>query len=328
MTGPWWNWPNNLTIPWPSDEMDFSGNHLLWALLPVVFLILLLLFTIFFGKKYFPMIPKRVLNWTLTIMGFIAISWELWFDIASIASGVDPLEQFKGGFDLCRLNMYLLGVFLLLRRIEWVKWIAATCLFGGMSTMVDHFHDAAQVHSLITHGIILSLFPSIAIAITRENYKFRNYIHAHILNYSITAFLIITNFYWGTHAGELAPENMHDNVLVGWAFGGDEINWPNAIPSMAVWIGAVMFVEASYFLVHRSIYWFIYQKDQKISWVQSFKNEWPKDKAEWYGFRWNKARVELVKSKIVSQFNKIENLFKRDNKININKQITNEGEKK
>lgn len=307
MNQEWWNWPNNLIIDWPSDVMDFSGNHLVWVLVPIVALLLLLLFTILFGKKVYPRISKRAKGITYTSMGIFVIGWELWFDAASVASGVNALEQFKDGFDLCRLNMYILGSFLLFRKINWVKWIVATCLFGGLSTMVDHYGPyaaPATIHSLITHGIILSVFPSFVVAISGENYLVRNYLHAHIFNLLIVTFLIVTNILWDKSAGELSVEALDDNVLVGWAPG---------VWAMVMWIFAVMFVELCYFLVHRSIYWYIYQKSTSLSWIGAFKEEWPKDKEECYGFRLNDAKINDFMSASIRLFNKCTfNIFVRE----------------
>lgn len=188
-------------------------------------------------------------------MGAFAIIWELWFDIASINSGTPAYQQFWNGFDLCRLNMYLIGVFLLFRKIDWIKWVVATALWGGTSTLFNHYNNAAPIHSLITHAIVLPTFPAIAITMAKTNYSFKSYVYAHLFNWSIVIFIVCLNYISGASHAELREDHLGDNVLVGWAPYGAR---------MILWILVVMIVELCYFALYRYIYWQTYnEKDVK-----------------------------------------------------------------
>ncbi len=184
-------------------------------------------------------------------MGLFAIGWELWFDLSSITvGGNSTYEQFWSGFDLCRLNMYIIGVFLLLRKIDWIKWVVATALWGGASSLFNHYNNSAIVHSLFTHAIILPTFPAFAITLAKTNYSFKSYVYAHFFNWTVVLFLIATNYGFDRHAGELREDHLADNVLVGWA--------PYGL-RMILWILVVMFVEFCYFLLFRYVYWQSYE---------------------------------------------------------------------
>lgn len=197
-------------------------------------------------------------------MGAFALVWEAMFDITSLAT--DPKhakDQFMGMLDLCRLNMYIVGLFLITRKINCLKWVVATSLWGGVSTLFDHYNNTAAFHSLISHAVVLAIFPSLAITISKTNYSFSNYVYAHFFNWTIVLILIITNYWWGKHAGELTEAELKDNALVGFMpYGG----------RMILWIFVAMIIEFCYFLIYRFIYWITYEKQNTKFWPDFAQN--------------------------------------------------------
>ena len=267
------------TIAW-SDKNNFNNiNQFIFLTIPILSLAL-----IFVLRKRLKNVNENLKDLAMISLGLFALFWELIYDIYGIKVNVEKgmelreamFEQFKGGFDLCKMNTYIVGTFLVLRKPNMVKWVGATALFGGYSTLIDHYRDHAQIHSLITHAIILSTFPSVALAMSGENYKVRNLIHAHLFNYVLVAVMYYTNTLWDGVAGELTKERMEDNMLVGFA------PWPT---NMFLWIFAVMMVEWLFFTIHRIIINFTYEKQRGVSFITSFKLEFDQDKKEWYGFK-------------------------------------------
>ena len=274
--------PKELEIAWSNTKTEnFSHpNQIIFLLLPWV-----LLGIVFFFRRKFAAVSTRTKNITYFSMGAFAILWELWFDVSSIINSnkttADAMhEQFIAGFDFCRMNMYILGLFLVIRKPEMVKWIAATALFGGYSTLIDHYgqhsiNPTADIHSLMTHAVILSVIPAITITMNKTNYKVRNLVQAHLFNWTLVAIMFTVNVYNpGSVAGELTKDRMADNMLVGWA------PWP---ANMFLWILSVMMLEWAYFIIFRIIFWRTYL--QKMTFGQTFSMEWPADKKQWYGFK-------------------------------------------
>lgn len=293
------NWPNDLEIAW-SKNTDLFGhvNQVIFFFLPWVLLLTLYLFRRQIGK-----INPNISKWIITSMGLFAITWELWFDISSDVSGVNPTEQFWGGFDLCRLNMYVVGAFLLFRKTEWVKWVVATALWGGVSTLFNHYNNAATVHSLVTHAIVLPLFPALAITMTKTNYTFKSYVYAHLFNWTIVIFLIATNYGLDRHAGELREDHLSDNALVGWAPYGMR---------MLLWILVVMVVEFAYFVLYRYIYWQTYEEKsvrKQFTFVHILYSSTGEIKIGNKIIKTNKWRIGFT---IYSRKNKFWKLFKED----------------
>ena len=282
-----WNWPTDFLIPWSPENANFTHPNQFVALaLPWVIILIVFIF-----RKQLSNASQKAKNITYTSLGIFAIIWEFWFDISKIAyrgQGVSEAMfiQFRKGFDFCRMLTYINGVFLIFRRADLIKWVAATSLFSGYSTLIDHYEETnSTFHSLFTHTIILSAFPSVAFTMSAKQYKVRNLIHAHLFNWTLVAIMVITNYVWNAHtfdsgngyhavAGELTQNRMKGNMIVG------EIPWPG---SMFVWILLVMLLEWSYFGVSRLIIWRTHQKE--LSFIQTFVVEWEKDKKEWYGFK-------------------------------------------
>jgi len=277
-----WDWPNEVDIPWSAKNANFTHPmQLVMLALPW-----LIIFTVFLFRKQLSGAPQKVKNITYTTLGIFALVWELWFDISSIVyRGKDQsindamFRQFKNGFDYCRMLTYINATFLIFRRVELVKWVAATSLFGGYSTLIDHYNGTANFHSVVTHTIILAGIPSIAFTMSAKQYKVRNLIHAHLFNWTLVAIMFTTNVLWDGVAGELTKERMDKNMVVGvdGLFGA---SWPG---NMFLWIFLVMLLEWSYFGVSRLLIWRTYQRD--LTFIETFVVEWPKDKIEWYGFK-------------------------------------------
>ena len=273
---------NDIRMPWNPNMM--SGIHLSIMLMPFV-----ALFIVFMFRKKFFVAPQGIKNYVFITLGVFAIFWELWYDVGSIYDGSSAFKEFIGGFDYCRMNTYIVGTLLILRKNEMLKWVAATSLFSGVSTLVDHWsHYTAPVHSVITHGVILAIFPSIAIASMGTNYKVKNLIHSHLFNWTLVLIMITVNLHinggWEENssrygftsvAGELTKNRMTKNMLVGWA------GWPWAL---MLWILAVMMLEWIFFIVHRLIIWRTYQKD--LSFKETFTEEFKHDLPQWFGFKW------------------------------------------
>lgn len=289
--------PDKISIAWSENDHgknNFSHpNHFVFLFLPWVLLALIFVFRRFLSSR-----SDKTKFITTASLGAFAIIWELWFDVASIvnrdanvSASSAAWTQFVDGFDFCRMNTYIVGVFLILQRRELIKWVAATALFGGYSTLIDHYSNTASFHSLITHAVILTSFAAVGATMWGSNYKVRNLIHSHLFNWALVAFMyFVVNNEWGGHAGELTKDRMGDNVMVGFA--------PFPV-NMFLWILSVMFLEWMYFIVFRLIWWRTYAK--KDSFGQTFKVEWPIDKVEWYGFKlWGKNSFyerSLTKSK-------------------------------
>lgn len=260
-----WEAPSDWKIDWSTQRENFSHvNQWIFLILPWA-----LLATVFIFRKRLSGLSNKAKGRTYTTMGIIAISWELWFDLGGIISSSNPSHEvwvhFVDGFDFCRINMYILGSFLVIRKPEWVKWIAATALFGGYTTLIDHYHDRAAFHSLVTHAIILAAFPAIAITMNATNYKVKNLVQAHLFNWSLVAIMYTVNQYTGGVAGELTKDRMADNMMVGFA------PWPF---NVYLWMLSVMFLEWSYFTTYRVVHNKTYEVKNGVTFIQSFKNEW------------------------------------------------------
>lgn len=253
------NWPNDWTIEWSKQTEVFGHpNQIIVFFLPWI-----LLLAIFCFRRKIGAIDYKYTKYIWNVMGAFAIVWEFWFDIATITHGTSPFVQFKNGFDLCRLNTYLIGAFLLFRKVEWVKWIVATALWGGVSTLFNHYNTAAPIHSIITHAVILPTFPAFAITLSKTNYSFKSYVYAHLFNWTIVIFLICLNYSTGETHGELREDHLQDNVLVGWAPYGLRI---------ILWILVAMVVELCYFLLYRYVFWQTYENKniKKTIWNKEF----------------------------------------------------------
>lgn len=268
-------YPGDIEIAWSPEKDNFThANQFIFLALPWV-----LLFMIFLFRRQLKALSPKFKNYFYPSMGIFMILWELWFDVSSIVDstlsrGDAVWDQFVGAFDFCRMNMYIIGSFLVFRRADLVKWATATALFGGYSTLIDHYHGSANIHSLVTHAIILSAVPALVVTMDGTNYKVRNLIHAHLFNWLLVIVMYSSNVLWDGVAGELTPQRMGDNVMVGWA------PWP---ANMFLWILSVMVLEWAYFAIFRLVYWRTYQTSMTVK--ETFTNEWPEDKKEWYGFK-------------------------------------------
>ena len=269
---------------------DGTINKYIFLTLPWI-----LLLAIFILRKKLNMIPLHYKNITYITLGLFAFFWELDHDLTTLFLTTDikfeAYNLFISGFGLCRMNIYIVGVFLMFRKLEMLKWVVATSLFGGLSALFGEYDHTANIHSLITHAIILMPLPAFALAISGKNYTLRNILHTHIFSLTIVGVMLIVNYIindgWivtrGHHlvistAGELTKTNMSDNPIVG------KIPWPfNAV----VWIMLVILIAWLYFGIYRLIIWRTYQKD--LTFRQTFTQEFGIDRLEWYGFKlWGK----------------------------------------
>ena len=263
-----------------------------------IFLVLpfVLLLIVFLTRKTLSNTSTNNKDILLITLGLIAFFWELNHDLNTIHNRtIESLNytvytEFVRGFSLCRMNTYIVGVFLMFRRTEMLKWVAATSFFGGIVSIVGEYHGTANTHSLITHSVILTVFPAIGITLTKSNYTMRNLIHAFIFNLTLVAIMMIVNYSvnngWDvvkvphkvhSIAGELTRTNMGDNALV------DFLPWPF---NMVLWITAVMIVEVIYCFTQRLIVWRTYKKDKTIR--EIYSAEFKIDKKEWYGLNLRK----------------------------------------
>ncbi len=274
----WYQWTESWEISWTPT------THYIFMALPLVLLAL-----IFLLRKPLQRISPKSKGRILTMMGLIVIGWELWFDVNTIMSDSKMMgtsdamwETFKGGFALCRLNMYLMGSMLLFRRTEMLKWILATAVFGGYSTLVDHYDGSpmASAHSLVTHAVMLSTFIPFALAMKPSNFTLRNLFHSYLLNYFIVGTLLVTNHMWHAHAGELTAAALKNNMIAGWAY---DIWQPL---TLIVWVGIITLFVALVFILHRVIYWASTPANRNTGFRKSFSNEKEIDKKEWFGFKW------------------------------------------
>lgn len=280
--------PKDYYMDWSKkDEMFGHTNQIIFMILPW-----LLLFIVFLFRKKFSAVSNKTKNITYITMGLMMIGWELWFDIGSIVNRADGInvydqmyQQFIDGFDFCRMNMYIAGTFMVICKPQLVKWVAATSLFGGYSTLFDHYDKQADVHSLMTHSVFLAVFPSLVVTISGTNYKVRDLIGAHLFNWLLVAIMYTVNVYTGSVAGELTEDRMADNMIAGFA------PWPI---NMFIWILAVMMLEWAYFITFRILFWRTHLAKQNIGFWKSFALEWPQDKKQWFGIKfWAKEKGEL-----------------------------------
>ena len=279
-----------VTVPWNKGNNVIKGfNSKIFLLLPMI-----LLLGVFLLRKKLSSGSKNAQDFLIITLGLIAIFWELLHDVSAIhfrfadqTANFKMYQQFILGFSLCRMNTYIIGTFLIFRKIDMVKWVAATSLFGGIVSLVGEYDNTANLHSLITHSVILTVFPALAISTNKTTYTVRNLIHAFIFNLTLVGVMLIVNYTvnngWDVvkvqhkvHAiaGELTRTNMANNDLVGF------LPWPF---NMVLWIIAVMMLEVIYYFAQRIVVWRTYNRDTKLKEIYSL--EYKKDKPEWYGFK-------------------------------------------
>ncbi len=287
----WYEWTANITLEWT------SMTHYIFMALPVILLLL-----IFLLRNKISNISPKAKGIILTIMGLFVIGWELWFDVVEILHSAQSSSigdamflQFKNGFSLCRLNMYVMGVFLVFRRMNMLKWILATALFGGYSTLIDHYTigTSPSMHSIFTHSVILVSFIPFALAMKPSNYTVRSLIHTYLFNWTIVGVLLYTNHLWGVSNGELTSAALRTNMIVGWAY---DIWKPL---TLIAWVGVISIFAGVMFGLYRLIYWASIIKDESTSptWIKiktytgakgfrrSFESE---EKAAWKSAAMNK----------------------------------------
>ena len=270
-------------IKWP---LIGNKNKIIFMILPWIILLIIFLF-----RRQFKNAPQQAKDFMMITLGLFALFWELNYELSSIHGGAKPFRQFIWGFYYCRMNMFVVGTFLILRKTEMLKWVAATSLFSGYIVIFGGYHGEAQIHSLVTHSIVLASFPSIAIAMSGSNYKIKNLMHSHLFNWTLVAVMLIVNYDvnngwvedptkygFPSSAGELTKDKLANNLLVGWA------QWPGNI---IIWIFLVMSLEWIYFGIHRLIIWRTYQRNMTLR--QTYSEEFKVDVPQWFGFKlWGK----------------------------------------
>ena len=124
-------------MPWDDGNKIVDGfNSKLFLVLPW-----LLLFTVFLMRKKLNGGSDNMKKYTIITLGLFALFWELLHDVSIIhvrrnsPYGVyhEMYNQFILGFSLCRMNVYIIGTFLIFGKTELIKWVAATSLFGAVS---------------------------------------------------------------------------------------------------------------------------------------------------------------------------------------------------
>lgn len=242
---------------------DFSStNQIIFMVMPVVVFILIFLF-----RKQFRKVNELVKKVTLITLGSFAIFHELMFDIDSINDGAGVFDQLVlGNLELCRFNAYMVGIGLILLAFDknMLKWVAGTALFGGYSTLVDHYDGSATIHSLITHSVILCLFPAFAFAMKDSKYTNKDLKMAFVWNLTYVMVAMAVNYSldykdgaFVHSAGVLSPSELHDNMIGGFAY---DI-WPPL--AFVAWIGAVIILQFIYVGVFRLIYKIDHEDRQK-----------------------------------------------------------------
>ena len=254
------------------NYVDFTITwHSSYFYLGVAGILTILIFLAFWGKRMRGIKPLTT-KVILITMGSYMIFHELIFDVYSMMSMMDNnspvvignitydhgvgsviLSHFiMGNLELCRFNMYAVGIGLILFAFNnnFLKWVAATAFFGGISTLVDHWKDgqAASIHSILTHGVFLSLFPAIAFAIKNAQYRKRDIIGAFAFNLTLTAIIITLNQTMGTSMAELSTHDLEGNVVVG------SLTKAWAPLGFMGWIALVIIVQLIWVVFHRSIW--------------------------------------------------------------------------
>lgn len=281
-------------IPWGKKGDFLNPVHLFFLLLPFI-----LLFFIFISRKKLSSIKLEHKFFIWITLGVMVIFWELWFDVTSIKNEVNDghalsyamFHQFISGFLYCRMNMYIVGTFLVLRKTEMLKWVAGTAFFGGLTVIFDSFSGEADIHSLFTHAIFLCVVPFLAITMNKGNYAVKNLIHSVMFNLFLVMVMLVVNVWingglttnpnkygFASFAGELTKDRMAINAMVGWSA------WPMNI---ILWILLVVLLELIVFFVFRLVNWKTYNK--KMTYAETFTTEYKRDISEWYGFKfWGK----------------------------------------
>lgn len=232
---------------------DFSStNQIIFMAMPVVVFILIFLF-----RKQFRKVNELTKKVVLITLGSFSIFHELMFDIDSINNGTNAFDQLVlGNLELCRFNAYMVGIGLILLAFDknMLKWVAGTALFGGYSTLVDHYPTTATIHSLITHSVILCLFPAFAFAMKDSKYTNKDLKMAFVWNLTYVMVAMAVNYSLDykdgkfTHsAGVLSPSELKDNMIGGFAY---DI-WPPL--AFVAWIGAVIVLQFIFVGVFRLV---------------------------------------------------------------------------
>ena len=295
-----------LTVIFVSVKKGFRIDHQLikWDatgggsnITPYIFLSmpLILLLIIFLFRKNLSSISNDAKNYIWITLGMTMIFWQLWWDVTSIKDGEKMygnlnkamLRQFINGFIFCRLNMYVAGVFLVLRKIDMLKWVVATSFFGGIVSVYGEYKGQASIHSLLTHSIFLTVFPFYGVTLSRSNYRVKNLIHSHLFNWTLVIVMLGINYHvnggftensskygFPSIAGELTIDRLENNALVGW------LKWPG---NLFMWIFIVMLLEIIVFSIYRLINWRTYKRN--LTFKETFTTEHKIDSVSWYGFK-------------------------------------------
>lgn len=244
-------WPSTLTIPWSENFLISAGYGFLFLFPAIVILVSCHIFK----KRLFAYKAKskRIITLSLGIFSFVM---ELWFELAMIFyDHANALDIFKDVLITCRLNMYLIFIFALFNKIEWMSWIFATTLFGGAATVLGMPHTDANFASLFRHGYVLFLFPSIILLMHGKQFTFDMYIKGYVFSLLIVFVQIGTNYAWDKNAGELREDILVDNPLVGWVpYGGRII----------LWVLIVMLVQNVIFFTYRFSHHYSYERNSSF----------------------------------------------------------------
>ena len=271
---------------YPSNKANMGmTKYILFLLIPLLMFIVTAIF-----RRKLVKLEDNTKNYIFGILGVVVISWELLFDVQRIESSAHShskamFETFIQGFLFCRLNMYLIGTFLVLRKIEMLKWVIATSIFSGLVTLFDGQYYT--YHSLMSHGVFLTFVPLFVLIVANKNYTIKNTLHATIFNLFIVVIMLIVNYNinkgWTTNssaygfvsfAGELTVDHMAANPI------GRLIIWPYG---MFLWIFIVMVAQAIFVVAYSVFFWKV--NKIKTPFFKTMLEEFKKDKNSWLGFK-------------------------------------------
>lgn len=255
-------WPSEVRIPW-SENFFISAGYGFAFLFPAI---VILVSCHIFKKRLtnYKDKTRRIISLSLGAFAFIL---ELWFELALIFyEHADPVSILKDVLITCRFNMYLIFIFTLFNKVEWLSWIFATTLFGGAATVIGMPHQEANFASLFRHGYVLFIFPTVILLMYKKQFTFDMYIKGYIFSLVVVAMQIGTNYAWDKNAGELREDILIDNPLVGWVpYGGRII----------LWVTIVMIVQNVIFFTYRYSHHVSYEKEN------SYWNDLHNEAHEW-----------------------------------------------
>lgn len=239
----------------------------------VVFsLIFLSLVFLWFFRKFIQKINPKYTKSVLITLGILTILHELLFDISQIynfqdgvgnviigkyhldpTKGNQMLKVLQDNLELCRFNMYAVGIGLIVAAIfnkKFLLWIAGPAFFGGISTIFDGWLEdgSARVHSVLTHVLFLIIIPAFGITILKWNFTKKDLLWTFIFNLSLTSFIILYNYFIGTGHAVLSIKYLKNNNVTSWAV---DVWKPFGF---IFWISLVSFFEIIWFTIYRWLF--------------------------------------------------------------------------